>query len=465
MRIRIILSFLLVISISLLGVSILVRQNAQHEVQTFLGRGGLIGAESLVDDLEAWYRVNQSWAGAEALMPANDHDASGGAGAGGGSGPGGPQQGQRRLNTIRLADAEGIIIYDPVNAANIGTASANDAASIALTQDGVVVGYLLPQEDSYAQENALFEARFLERINRASLIAAMISGAAALVLALLLAYFLTKPVNQLVEATEGVARGNLSYRVDIDKPKEFARLGGTFNRMAQELQEAEKRRKNLTSDIAHELRTPLAVQRAHLEAMADGVFPLTKENLLAVQDQNHLLNRLVEDLRLLTLADAGQLELDMQLVDMYQVISDVIEQFGAKAREKKIVIEKDLQHCPMVRADAQRIQQIIQNLLQNGVRYTPEGGTLFIQLMYQGGKVICSVRDTGEGIPDAALPYIFDRFYRAERSRTKVAGGTGLGLAIARNLAEVHHGSLSAKNHPEGGAEFVLTLPVGEQAS
>ena len=118
----------------------------------------------------------------------------------------------------------------------------------------------------------------------------------------------------------------------------------------------------------------------------------------------------------------------------------------------------------MVRADAQRIQQIIQNLLQNGVRYTPEGGTLFIQLMYQGGKVICSVRDTGEGIPDAALPYIFDRFYRAERSRTKVAGGTGLGLAIARNLAEVHHGSLSAKNHPAGGAEFVLTLPVGQQA-
>ena len=201
MRIRLILSFLLVISISLLGVSILVRQNAQQEVQTFLGRGGLIGAESLVDDLEAWYRVNQSWAGAEALMPANDHDASGGAGAGGGSGPGGPQQGQRRLNTIRLADAEGIIIYDPVNAANIGTASANDAASIALTQDGVVVGYLLPQEDSYAQENALFEARFLERINRASLIAAMISGAAALVLALLMAYFLTNPVNKVVEAT------------------------------------------------------------------------------------------------------------------------------------------------------------------------------------------------------------------------------------------------------------------------
>ncbi len=463
MRIRLILSFLLVISITLLGVSILVRQNAQQEVQTFLGRGGLIGAESLVDDLEAWYRINGSWAGAESLMPASDHDASGsGESAGGGSGPGGPQQGQRRLNTIRLADAEGIIIYDPVNAANIGSEAANDAASIDLSVDGRVVGYLLPQEDSYAQENAQFEARFLERIDNASLVAAMISGAAALVLALLLAYFLTKPVNQLVEATKEVARGDLSYRVDIEKPREFARLGGTFNRMAQELEEAEKRRKNLTSDIAHELRTPLAVQRAHLEAMVDGVFPMTKENLLAIQEQNQLLNRLVEDLRLLTLADAGKLELDLQLVDLQRLVAAVIEQFGAKAREKRIAIEKDLQHCPMVRADAQRIQQIMQNLLQNGVRYTPEGGTLFIRLECQGAKVTCSVRDTGEGIPEASLPFIFDRFYRVERSRTKVEGGTGLGLAIARNLAEVHNGTLTAENHPEGGAEFILTLPVGE---
>jgi len=463
LRIRLILSYLLVISISLLGVSTLVQQSAQQEINTFLGRGGLIGAESLVDDLEAWYRVNGSWAGAEALMPGSDHITSGtGTGAGSGAGSGGAQQGQRRLNTIRLADTDGIIIYDPVNPANIGTTAANDAASIDLMLDGEVIGFLLPQEEGYTQENAQFEARFLERINDASIVAAMISGAVALVLALLLAYFLTKPVNQLVKATEEVARGEFSYRVDIEKPKEFARLGGTFNRMAQELEEAEKRRKNLTSDIAHELRTPLAVQRAHLEAMVDGVFPMTKENLLAIQEQNHLLNRLVEDLRLLTLADAGKLELDLQLVDMQSLLSAVIEQFGANAREKRIDIKQDLQQCPKVKADAQRVQQIIQNLLQNGVRYTPEGGTLFVRLTCQGERVICSVRDTGEGIPEESLPYIFDRFYRAERSRTKVAGGTGLGLAIARNLAEAQYGSLTAANHPGGGAEFILTLSAGE---
>lgn len=462
MRIRLILSFLLVISLSLLGVSLLVRQSAQHEVQTFLGRGGLIGAESLVVDLENWYAENWSWDGVEVLMPSSEHWTSNRGGAGSGTGAGGTQQGLGRLNTIRLADADGTIIYDPLTPANVGALSAHDAASIDLIVDGKVVGYLQPQESSYEQDNAQFEERFLERINNASLLAAAISGAVALVLALLLAYFLTKPVNMLVRATSEVARGDLTYRVDINRPKEFARLGETFNHMAEELEEAEKRRKNLTSDIAHELRTPLAVQRAHLEAIVDGVYPLTKENLQTVQVQNNLLNRLVEDLRLITLADAGKLELDLQQLDMNYLVDNVGEQFTAKAREKGITIEKDLMECQPVCGDAQRIQQILHNLLQNGVRYTPENGTLFLSLHCEGDTVTCCVRDTGEGITEESLPYIFDRFYRAERSREKIAGGTGLGLAIARQLAEAQGGSLRAGNHPEGGAEFTLALPAAK---
>jgi len=265
-----------------------------------------------------------------------------------------------------------------------------------------------------------------------------------------------------MEATGEVARGDLSYRVDISRPKEFARLGETFNNMAAELEVAENRRKNLTSDIAHELRTPLAVQRAQIEAMVDGVYPLTKENLETVQSQNNLLNRLVEDLRLITLADAGELKLENQHVDMQNVVSMVIEPFTAKAREKDIIIKQDLPPCPLVKGDAQRIQQILHNLLQNGIRYTPAGGTLFVRLSSDRDSVMCTVRDTGSGIPEESLPYIFDRFYRAERSRSKVAGGTGLGLAIARQLAQAQSGSLRAWNHPEGGAEFVLELPIDQ---
>jgi len=457
-------SFLLVIVLSLLGVSILVRQSAQNEIQTFLGRGGLIGAEALVEELETWYATNGSWDGVETVMPGSDHAASRG-NAGSGAGAGGPQQGMGRLNTLRLADADGVIIYEPLNQENVGTIMDQDANKIELSFDGEVIGFLQPQEDGYAQENAQFEARFLERINNASLAAAAISGGVALVLALLLAYVLIKPVNVLVGATEAVAKGDFTYRVAIKKPKELARLGKTFNQMASALEQAEKRRKNLSSDIAHELRTPLAVQRAHLEAMADGVFPMTKENMQTIQAQNNLLNRLVEDLRLITLADSGKLALDIQNVDMHRLVTGIIEQFTAKAKEKNITIKKDLQACGNIRADAQRIQQILHNLLQNSIRYTPENGTLFVNLLCTDDSMRCIVRDTGSGIPEEALPFIFDRFYRVERSRSKNAGGTGLGLAIARNLAEIHHGSLRAANHPNGGAEFVLTLPINQPSA
>jgi two-component system OmpR family sensor kinase/two-component system sensor histidine kinase BaeS len=461
-RIRLILSFLLVISLSLIGVSLLVRQNAQQELQTFLGRGGLIGAESLAAELEAWYQMNGSWNGAEALMPHNEPGT--GEGGTGGAGAGGPQQGLRRLIQIRLANANGIILYDPLNPNAVGSTILVEPSSIPLIVDGKTVGYLLPQEDSYAQENAQFEERFLERINAASLAAAAISGSVALVLALLLAYFLIQPVNVLIGATEKIAHGDLSYRVAIKKPKELARLGATFNAMAGELEQADLRRKNLTSDIAHELRTPLAVQQAHLEALADGVFALTKENLDPIQEQNSLLTRLVEDLRLITLADAGELQMDLQPVDMRALVSSVVEQFSAKAKEKLIAIQTDLQACRTVQADPQRLQQILHNLLQNAVRYTPEKGVITIQVACSQHKLTCSVRDAGPGIPLASLPFIFDRFYRAERARAKADGGTGLGLAIARNLAQAHGGSLTARNHPQGGAEFILTLPLGSTA-
>ena len=463
MRIRLIVSFLLVIFLSLLGVSLLVRQNAQQEVQTFLGRGGLIGAESLALELEEWYQTYGSWNGAEVLMPHNE--AGAGEGGTGGAGSGGTQQGQRRLIQIRLADANGSILYDPLDVDAIGSSIAMDTSSIPLTVDGRIVGYLLPQEDSYAQENAQFEERFLERINAASLAAAAISGSVALVLALLLAYFLIQPVNLLIGATEKIAHGDLSYRVAIRKPKELARLGATFNAMAAELEQADRRRKNLTSDIAHELRTPLAVQQAHLEALADGVFALSKENLDPIQEQNNLLTRLVEDLRLITLADAGELQLDLQPVDMRALVSGVVEQFSAKAKEKQIAIQTDLQDCQTVQADPQRLQQILHNLLQNGVRYTPEKGEIMIRVACSQHDLTCSMRDSGPGIPEASLPFIFDRFYRAERARTKADGGTGLGLAIARNLAQAHGGSLTARNHPQGGAEFILTLPLGSAAT
>ena len=451
MRIRLFLSFTLVILISLVGVALFIRQGAQNELQTFLGRGGLIGAESLVADLEDYFIKNGSWDGVEKVMPHSGGQGQTGENTGRISGYG-------KLAAMRLTDADYRLVYEPENNGLLGTTIQDPEASIPIVVAEKEVGHLIPQE-GYAQENQQFEDQFIDRINRASVNAAVVSGAAALLLAFILAYFLFRPLQSLTAAARRLSSGDFSHRVDIDRPQEFARLGNTFNHMAASLETMDRRRKDLTADIAHELRTPLAVQRAHLEAMLDGVYPLSEDNITTVLTHNELLAHLVEDLRVLSLADAGELKLYPKEIDMQTLISVVVEQFKARAGVKKIAIQLNMPKCPPIYADPDRIQQILHNLFQNGIRYTPEGGSIDLALSCEGADVVFVIHNSGTNIPEADLPHIFERFFRTEKSRSKESGGTGLGLAIAHGLVEAHGGRLTARNHPFGGAEFTLTLP------
>lgn len=452
MRTRLFVSFLVVILLSLIVVALFVRQSAKEEVQAFLGRGGLIGAEVLVEELENFYETTGSWDGAQGLMPGNE-------GYGREAGSQGPGAGTRKLAALRLADASGMIVYDPQNTEAIGSMETNLSYSIPLSIDENIIGYLLPQE-SDQQENQQFETHMLTRINRASLYAALISGVTALVLAILLVHFLMKPIQSIMKAADTVAQGDLTHRVDISSPKELSSLGDSFNQMANSLEDADKKRKDLSADIAHELRSPLAVQRAHLEALLDDVFTMDKKNIKTVLEQNQLLSRLVEDLRILTLTDSGELKLDLRKNDFGELIKNAVERFSAQAMEKDIQISTELAKCDPVLVDAERILQILHNLLQNGIRYTPLGGKLELTLTCTNETSTLYVRDSGPGIPEASIPYIFERFYRVEDSRSRKSGGTGLGLAIARSLAEAHGGSLTIHNHPQGGAVFELMLPL-----
>jgi signal transduction histidine kinase len=238
----------------------------------------------------------------------------------------------------------------------------------------------------------------------------------------------------------------------------------------------------MTADIAHELRTPLAVQRAHLEALQDGVYPLNPANLAPILEQTHLLSRLVEDLRTLALADAGQLRLDRVPTDLPALARRVIERFQPQAAAQGIAIQLDSAPgfpSPVLSLDPARIEQVLANLLTNALRHTPEGGRIAVSVYGSPERrpaamrpateepvsapgVQVSVRDSGPGIPEEALPRVFERFYRADRARSREEGGTGLGLAIARQIAQAHGGSLTAANHPEGGAFFTLTLPFSQ---
>jgi signal transduction histidine kinase len=195
--------------------------------------------------------------------------------------------------------------------------------------------------------------------------------------------------------------------------------------------------------------------------LQDGVYPLTADNLSPILEQNQLLTRLVNDLRTLALADSGQLDLILTPTDLVKLVPRVVERFTPQATTRGIRIDLDIPtSLPEISLDSQRVEQILSNLLSNALRHTPDGGRIQIALAVTSQQVSLRVQDSGPGIPEQAMPYIFDRFYRADKSRARLEGGTGLGLAIARKIAEAHGGTLTAGNHPQGGAEFVLTLPI-----
>lgn len=219
----------------------------------------------------------------------------------------------------------------------------------------------------------------------------------------------------------------------------------------------------MTADIAHELRNPLAVQRANLEALQDGVYPLQPENLEPILEQNHLLTRLVEDLRTLALADADELDLERTRVDIVKLVKRVVDRFQPQMMANQIRAElASPEKCPSISLDPGRVEQILGNLLSNAIRYTPPGGHIDIRLNCSQSGIQLEVHDSGPGIPEEALPNIFERFYRADKARSRSEGGSGLGLAIARQLARAHGGRLTAENNPEGGAVFKLTIPNEE---
>ncbi|HEX6304818.1 MAG TPA: ATP-binding protein [Anaerolineales bacterium] len=460
MRLRLFLSFTLIVLVSVASFALLARQRTASEVQAFMFRGGMTGVDELVTTLEDYYRINQSWQGVEGILSAPGQGFGRGRGSGSpGMGPGMAGMMDQRL---RLADAQGALVVDTSDPSPEGVLSAAELdGAIPLAADRRVVGYLLPEGGLvFSQED---ESRLLNRLNRTALTAGIIAGSVSLILALLLAYRLLRPIRALTGAAERLAQGELSQRVEVQGDDEIARLGDTFNRMAASLQQAERSRRSMTADIAHELRNPLAVQRANLEALQDGVYPLQPENLEPILEQNHLLTRLVEDLRTLALADADELDLERTRVDIVKLVKRVVDRFQPQMMANQIRAElASPEKCPSISLDPGRVEQILGNLLSNAIRYTPPGGHIDIRLNCSQSGIQLEVHDSGPGIPEEALPNIFERFYRADKARSRSEGGSGLGLAIARQLARAHGGRLTAENNPEGGAVFKLTIPNEE---
>lgn len=284
------------------------------------------------------------------------------------------------------------------------------------------------------------------------------------------------PLADVMAAADVVAGGDLSVRVPepTHGPDEFGRLVYSFNHMIEELERADRQRRNLTADVAHELRTPLHIIQGNLEGILDGVYEPTGEHLGATLDETRLLARLVDDLRTLSLAEAGQLPLVWETVDVSELLADVCTSFSGQAEAAGIDLRVAAQGDPSaltITADVGRLDQVLGNLMANALRHTPPGESITLRAEpvsseIEGsisGGVRIIVRDTGEGIPPEDLPYIFDRFWRGDRARSHAHGaGSGLGLAIARQLVQIHGGRIGVESEPGQGTTFIVELPAGE---
>jgi signal transduction histidine kinase len=305
------------------------------------------------------------------------------------------------------------------------------------------------------------ENTFLADVRQSLWVSGGLVAAAALVLAVILARQITGPVRRLADATTDIAGGKLDSRIDSPGNDELGQLGKSFNSMAQALQRQEEERRSMLADIAHELRTPLSVLRGNLEAMLDGLLEPRREQLSVLHEQSVALSRLIDDLRTLSLAAEGHLELHRQPIDVAELARRVVAEMEGGAGEHQIALSVEApKGLPRLALDSDRIGQVLRNLIDNALRYTPAGGRVRVTVRSQAQQVTVTVSDTGAGIAPEDLPHVFDRFYRADGSRARATGGSGLGLAIVKQLVEAHGGEVRAESEPGRGSIFSFALPL-----
>jgi two-component system OmpR family sensor kinase len=453
--VRLTLAFILVTLVGVSTVALLANRSASSQFRYYLARSQMMGWDSLTDDLAVYYEQQGSWAGVDVVF-----GSMGGQMMQHGQGMGRMRQGQNGPSTL-LADGQGVIVYDSHGQREGETLSNSEwQQGILIQVDGRTAGCLLATPPGWGQLQPQ-EQTFLNQVNRALLLAGALAGALSILLGLGLSRGFTVPVTRLTAAARRIAGGDLSQRVPETGSAEMAVLGRTFNQMAADLEKAEELRRNLVADLAHELRTPLSVIQGNLRAILDEVYPLEQAEIAVLYDETRLLNRLVDDLRELALAEAGQLRLERRPVAPTDLVNRATDAIRVQAAARGIALQADLpEDLPLVDVDPQRIEQVLGNLLNNALTHTPSGGEVVVTVRARGSEVEVSVGDTGEGILSEDLPYVFERFYRADRARA--AGGTGLGLAIAKQLVEAHSGRIEVESEVGRGTQFTFTLPVAE---
>lgn len=324
----------------------------------------------------------------------------------------------------------------------------------------VIVLYPSPTRGSLGRFSATLG--FLQSVWWQFLLAGAIAAVIALVLARWLARGMTQPLRDMAEASRRMQTGDYSTRIHTSTRDEVGQLAEAFNRMSRELENLEASRRDLVANVSHELKTPITAIRAHLENLLDGVEQPNDQTLQIMLTQSDRLGRLVEQLLDLSKLESGEVPLRREPVVLAPLVDRVCSEIEVACADREVRIVTALSpDLPTIEADAERVHQVIFNLVDNAVRFTPEGGEVRIEARRHNGAVEVSVADTGVGIPAEALPRLFERFYRVDAARARDdGGGTGIGLAIARSVVEAHGGVIRAESEPGHGAVFTFDLPV-----
>lgn len=404
-------------------------------------RSEMTAPGSLTDQLAEYYQQQGSWEGVTDLIASYDRSLP------------------ADLTLVFVDEAQ-----KPIYGTDTTQGQGSAEQLISIVVDGRARGYLSLVQRSIA--NLPFprpdRPLVLNQVSNVLLAFAVITAVLGLSAGLFAGRTLVTPLAQLADTARRLGKHDFTARAIVKGSSELREVAHAFNEMAHDLEQAETLRRNLVADVAHELRTPLTVLQANLQALLDDIYPLEKAEIEKLLDQTALLNRLVDELRELSQAEARQLRLQLTTVDMHDLIAQVVETFQSTAKTQGIDIRAHLPGEDMLlQGDRGRLQQVLNNLIQNAITHTPAPGTISIRLSRHEYGIQIAVQDSGDGIPAEHLAHVFDRFYRVDRSRSRETGGTGLGLAIARAIVELHGGKISVESagQPGSGATFTILLP------
>ena len=397
--------------------------------------------------LETYYLGHGSWQGVEAVLEERTNTSI--------------RVLRPDWNRTVLIDADGRVILDhgSISSPLVGTqfSPKPDETGQDLIINGALIGTIWVDRGTLPRV-----VLFIYSLIGPTAIISVLLGILTLIIGLLLMRRMINPLSEVIAAAQAVSQGDLSARVKVHSQNDdLSALSNHFNHMAVELERADHQRRNMLADIAHELRTPLTILRGRLEGILDGVYPPDEAHIAPALEETYLLERLGGDLRLLALAEANQLRFELKSVRLEELVETILGLFSAQAGERNVKLNlKADEDLPEVLADPQRFQQVVGNLIDNALRYTPEGSSVFLTIHRLENTIELTVADEGPGIPEDELIHVFDRFWRGEKSRARSTGGAGLGLSIARQLVEAQGGKISAHNRIQGGFEVQIKLPI-----